>query len=82
MVGNCDVHRLVQLGSTYSIVDAEKDPDAICEAILAGRVRVESRPLSWTEAARVMSALLLGLEQPADRQRVGAVAETARDIGA
>ena len=48
MVGNCDVHRLAQLGSTYSMVDAERDPDAICEAILAGRVRVESRPLAWT----------------------------------
>jgi len=82
VVGNCDVHRLAQLGSTYSLVDAEKDPDAICEAILAGRVRAEGRPLAWTEAARLMSALLLGLEQPADRQRVRAVAEAARDIGA
>jgi predicted metal-dependent phosphoesterase TrpH len=82
VVGNCDVHRLAQLGSTYSMVDAGRDPEAICDAILAGRVRVESRPLSWMEAARLLSALLIGLEQPADRQRVGAVAHAARDIGA
>jgi len=74
VVGNGDVHRLEQLGPTYSLVDAERDPDAICEAIAAGWVRVESRPLAWSAAARIMSALLLGLEQPAERQRVRAVA--------
>ena len=56
IVGNCDVHRLAQLGSTYSLVDAPRDPEAICDAIAAGRVRVESRPLAWTDAARIMSA--------------------------
>jgi predicted metal-dependent phosphoesterase TrpH len=80
VVGNCDVHRLAQLGSTYSLVDAERDPAAICDAIRAGRVRVESRPLAWTTAARIMSALLLGLEQPAEGQRVGAVVQPVRDV--
>jgi predicted metal-dependent phosphoesterase TrpH len=60
VVGNCDVHRLWQLGTTYSLVDASRDADAICEAIAEGRVRVESRPLAWTEAARVMTAMLGG----------------------
>ena len=59
VVGNCDVHRLAQLGSTYSLVDAERNPDAICEAIAAGRVSVESRPLAWREAARLLSSLLV-----------------------
>jgi hypothetical protein len=57
IVGNCDVHHLVQLGTTYSLVDASPNADAICEAIRAGRVRVESRPLSWMEAARVLGAM-------------------------
>ena len=48
IVGNCDVHRLHQLGTTYSLVEAEADPDAICAAIKAGRVQVRSRPLTWT----------------------------------
>jgi predicted metal-dependent phosphoesterase TrpH len=60
MVGNGDVHRLAQLGSTYSLVDSPRDADAICAAIAAGRVRVESRPLQWTEAAGIMSSLLIG----------------------
>lgn len=47
LVGNGDVHRLSQLGSTYSIVDADPEPDSICEAIRAGRVDVHSTPLSW-----------------------------------
>jgi predicted metal-dependent phosphoesterase TrpH len=59
LVGNCDVHRLRQLGSTYSLVDAEPHPDAICAAIAAGRVRVESRPLTWIEVACTLSAMLL-----------------------
>jgi predicted metal-dependent phosphoesterase TrpH len=60
VVGNCDVHRLWQLGTTYSLVDSPPDADAICQAIAEGRVRVESRPLAWTEAARVMSGMLFG----------------------
>jgi predicted metal-dependent phosphoesterase TrpH len=57
MVGNGDVHRLGQLGTTWSMVDAEPTSDAICAAIKAGRVQVESRPLSWVSAATTMSRL-------------------------
>ena len=57
VVGNCDVHRLRQLGTTYSLIDAEPHPDDICAAIAGGRVRVESRPLTWIEAARVVGAM-------------------------
>ena len=32
LVGNGDVHRLHQLGTTYSLVDAIPDADAICAA--------------------------------------------------
>jgi len=58
IVGNCDVHRLRQLGTTYSMVDAEPDADAICAAIRDGRVAVERRPLSWREAASIMVSLV------------------------
>src|ERR671931_1482695 len=51
LVGNGDVHRLRQLGTTYSLVDAERAADAICAAIAEGRVRVDCRPLAWIEAA-------------------------------
>ncbi|HKB12605.1 MAG TPA: PHP-associated domain-containing protein [Vicinamibacterales bacterium] len=62
VVGNCDVHRLMQLGSTYSLIDADPDADAICDAIRAGRVQVVSRPLGSLEAARIVSAMMLGYE--------------------
>jgi predicted metal-dependent phosphoesterase TrpH len=60
LVGNCDVHRLRQLGSTYSLVEAEPDPEAICAAIRAGRVQVRSRPLAWGEAASILSSVVVG----------------------
>jgi predicted metal-dependent phosphoesterase TrpH len=60
LVGNCDVHRLRQLGTTYSLVDAEPNPDAICQAIRRGRVRVESRPLSWIGAAGILTSMVVG----------------------
>jgi len=71
MVGNCDVHRLRQMGTTWSWIDAERDPDAICAAILAGRVQVEARPHSWLTAAALATELIgssflpRGLWQPA-----------------
>lgn len=58
VVGNGDVHRLRQLGTTFSLVDAEPDADAICAAIRAGRVAVEARPLTTMQAVSVFSELL------------------------
>ena len=64
MVGNGDVHLLAQLGTTYSLVDAEPSPDAICEAIRVGRVSVESVPMNLFRAAwlfaRILPSGLLG----------------------
>ena len=58
VVGNGDVHRLRQLGSTYSLVDAERNADAICAAIQAGKVRVVAAPLSALTAAGLIVHLL------------------------
>ena len=63
MVGNGDVHRLEQLGTTYSLVDAQRDPSSICEAIAAGRVRVATTPLSSWAAIRIFLTLFLPLER-------------------
>jgi predicted metal-dependent phosphoesterase TrpH len=59
MVGNGDVHRLIQLDTTYSVVHARRDADAICEAVAHGDVRVEARPHSIWTAARIMGDLVL-----------------------
>jgi predicted metal-dependent phosphoesterase TrpH len=64
LVGNCDVHRLWQLGPTYSLVDAPRDAAAICAAIAAGRVRVESEPMSWMNVARVLGVMVVSEAEP------------------
>jgi len=58
VVGNGDVHRLRQLGTTYSLVDAERSPDAICAAIANGRVRFEARPLPMLTAVAIFAGLV------------------------
>lgn len=60
MVGNGDVHRLWQMGTSYSWVDAPADPTAICEAVRAGRVEVAAVPLSTVTAALTMADLVRG----------------------
>jgi predicted metal-dependent phosphoesterase TrpH len=60
MVGNCDVHRLHQLGTTWSMVDAERNPASICNAIARGHVRLVAQPHSWPGAARLLADILVG----------------------
>ena len=64
LVGNGDIHRLHQLGTTYSVVDAAPDADAICAAIAEGRVRVERTSLSWAAAAGTLSQIVLARRKP------------------
>lgn len=67
LVGNGDVHRLAQLGTTYSLVEAAPNPASICAAVAAGRVRVETRPLPWSIAIRTFADIVvpfLGIEAP------------------
>jgi predicted metal-dependent phosphoesterase TrpH len=58
VVGSGDVHRLEQLGTTYSLVDADPDPASICDAIAAGRVRFVATPHSTFTAVRLMADLV------------------------
>jgi predicted metal-dependent phosphoesterase TrpH len=59
MVGNGDVHRLEQLGQTWSLVDADRDVDAICAAVRRGAVRVEATPHSLFRAGRIVASLVV-----------------------
>jgi predicted metal-dependent phosphoesterase TrpH len=60
LVGNTDLHLLAQMGTTYTLVDAPPDPDAICEAIRQGRTEVRTTPLPALKAARLFPQMLLG----------------------
>ena len=59
LVGTSDLHRLSQLGRTFSLVDADPTPDAICAAIRAGRVEVRARPVSLLRIAFLVTAINL-----------------------
>ena len=62
LVGNTDLHRLTQMGTTASIVDVEDgaSADAVCDAIRAGRVHVETSPLSLLRAGWLFSLMAIG----------------------
>jgi predicted metal-dependent phosphoesterase TrpH len=57
IVGNSDLHDLRQLGRTYSRVDAEANPDAICDAIRSGHVSLHTAPASKLELAQVVGGM-------------------------
>jgi predicted metal-dependent phosphoesterase TrpH len=52
VVGNSDTHFLWQMGRTWTAIDAPPEPAAVIAAIRAGRVRLVTRPLSWTQMVR------------------------------
>jgi predicted metal-dependent phosphoesterase TrpH len=58
LVGNGDVHRLRQLGTTYSLVDAPRDADDICDAIRHNRVWVEATAVSVLTAAGLLAEMV------------------------
>jgi predicted metal-dependent phosphoesterase TrpH len=60
LVGNTDLHLLAQMGTTYSMVDAEPEADAICDAIRRGRVTVHATPLSTVSAAQLFTRMCWG----------------------
>jgi predicted metal-dependent phosphoesterase TrpH len=60
VIGTGDVHRLVQLGTTYSLIDAEPNVEAICEAIRRGNTEVRTRPISSARAFRLFASFMLG----------------------
>lgn len=76
IVANADVHRLRQLGTTFSLVDAAPEPNAICAAIRDGRVEIQTRPLSIVEAATHLGSLAFGdlkrIVRPRPHRRVNA----------
>ncbi|MFC1698076.1 PHP-associated domain-containing protein [Nanoarchaeota archaeon] len=48
IVGNSDVHRLWQLGYTYSLINAKLNLNSIFNAIKKGKVKVFTRPIPFS----------------------------------
>lgn len=57
LVGNSDVHRLVQLGRTFTLVDSEPEIACICQAIRDGRVQIQTDPLSWKSLSEILGKM-------------------------
>jgi predicted metal-dependent phosphoesterase TrpH len=69
LVGTSDCHRLWQLGTTYSLIEAqERTIPAVFEGIRAGRVRVVTAPL---RPLRRLERVWRGLPHPLRRARRG-----------
>jgi len=58
LVGNCDVHQLNCLGSTYSLIDAKKNKQEIFKAIKNGKIKVVSKPISSKKFLRIVKNVL------------------------
>ncbi|MFQ5585551.1 MAG: PHP domain-containing protein [Thermodesulfobacteriota bacterium] len=47
LIGSSDTHYLSQLGSTYSLIEAEKDVQSVIQAVKEGRFEVVTHPLAF-----------------------------------
>ncbi len=45
MVGTSDTHMLLQLGHTYTLIDAEKNEESVIRALKSGKVEFVTKPL-------------------------------------
>jgi hypothetical protein len=46
-VGSSDCHRIEDLGKTYTLVESEKELNAIVDAVRNGKTEVATRPLAF-----------------------------------
>lgn len=72
LVGTSDCHDLRDLGTTYTLVESEKDPGAIVDAIKNGKTEVVTRPLPLRQiCARGVGGLVGSLAEAIIEQTYG-----------
>ena len=59
LIGTSDSHLLRQLNTTYTIIDAEKNVEAVIEAVKKGAVKIVTSPLSLLEVGLIACELAL-----------------------
>ena len=59
MLGTSDSHLLCQLNTTYSIIYAEKETEAVFEAVKQGELDIVTSPLRHADACRIFSELFV-----------------------
>ena len=75
LIGNSDSHFLSQFGTTYSLIYAEKDPEAIFSAIRESRLEIITRPLSHIEMGTLLGRFF-GMKLPGKKMRHRKAKET------
>lgn len=60
LLGGSDSHSVRQLGTTYSLIEAEMTVPSVLATVRAGRVAVVSRPLTLLACGRIASELFVG----------------------
>ena len=58
LIGNSDAHFFSQLGSTYSLINAEKNLESVFAAIRQNRLKIVSRPLKHFEMGSIANRFL------------------------
>lgn len=53
LIGTSDSHQIWQFGKTYTLVEAEKDPFSVIQAVKEGKVEIVTTPLSFSSLLRV-----------------------------
>ena len=59
LIGGSDSHRLSMLGKTYSLIQADFDPDSILQAVRDQQVKIVTQPLAASEAFTLAARLKL-----------------------
>ncbi len=59
MVGTSDAHFRSQFGRAYSLVEAERNPKSVVEAVRKGRVQVVCPPLTVAGMAGTLARMLV-----------------------
>ncbi|MBM3200399.1 PHP domain-containing protein [Candidatus Woesearchaeota archaeon] len=60
LVANSDAHNFNQIGSNYTLVDADKNVDSILEAVRKNKLRIVTKPLSIPDFASILAWSLVG----------------------
>ncbi len=72
LVGSSDCHNVCDLGSTYTLVESEKDPDAIVDAVRNGKTEVVTKPLPLLRVgARGVRGVVVSLVETVIQQTYG-----------
>lgn len=58
MVGTSDCHILWEFGTTYSLVEAEKDVSSILSAVKQSKIEIKTTPLSLFQIGKILLKLL------------------------